>query len=134
MAGKSGAIRAGGAFVELFADSTKLKAGLASAGAMVKNFAVTGVRFLADLARKIVKIGAVIVTALAGAIAGAISVGIRGALDYAGHISDVSARTGIAAANQWVRQHINGLIPRLGVTYTRRLNDDESVGVDLSGN
>lgn len=41
-------------------------------------------------------------------------------------------RTRIVKVNQWISQHINGLIPRLGLTYTRRISNTESIGLDLS--
>jgi len=42
-------------------------------------------------------------------------------------------RTRIVRINQWIGQHISGLVPRLGITYTRRTSDKESIGVSLDG-
>ncbi len=42
-------------------------------------------------------------------------------------------RTRIVKINQWISQHVSGLIPRLGLLYTRRTSDTESVGVSVNG-
>lgn len=42
-------------------------------------------------------------------------------------------RTRIVKINQWISQHISGLVPRLGLTYARRTSDTESIGINLDG-
>jgi protein involved in polysaccharide export with SLBB domain len=42
-------------------------------------------------------------------------------------------RTRIVKVNQWISQHVSGLIPRLGLVYTRRTSDTESFGINIDG-
>lgn len=81
----SGAIRAGRAFVELFADDTKLRSGLKSAVGLLKSF-VTGVAIA----------GAGVAAAGAGIVA-VLGLSVKAAVDYGSAIKDASDRTGIAA-------------------------------------
>ncbi|MHC5053307.1 MAG: polysaccharide biosynthesis/export family protein [Planctomycetota bacterium] len=42
-------------------------------------------------------------------------------------------RTRIVKINQWISQHVSSLVPRLGLTYTKRTTDSETIGVNLDG-
>jgi polysaccharide export outer membrane protein len=42
-------------------------------------------------------------------------------------------RTRIVKINQWISQHITGLVPGFGLTYTKRTSDTEVIGVELGG-
>ncbi len=42
-------------------------------------------------------------------------------------------RTRIVKINQWISQHMGGLVEKLGFTYTRRTSSTESVGINLDG-
>ena len=83
--GKSGDIRAGGAFVELFSKDGGLRSGLAKAKAMVQNFGAS-----------MMKIGAAGIAAGA-AILGPLAAAVNKAVDYTSAIQDAADRTGIAA-------------------------------------
>jgi len=43
-------------------------------------------------------------------------------------------RTKIVKVAQWIDQHINQLIPMIGIQWTRRIDDDNAVTVDLTNN
>ena len=71
MPSNSGAIRAGRAFVELFADDSRLVRGLRSAERKLKGWGA-GVK---DIGRKMAEVGAAVVTPLVASTAKAITAG-----------------------------------------------------------
>jgi hypothetical protein len=87
MAGKSGAVRAGGAFVELFSDDSKLARGLKAAGGKLKSWG----KDVSSIGRGIFEAGAVVKTAFAGATAMFAEVGAE--------LAHMSERTGIGVSS-----------------------------------
>src|ERR1700677_840584 len=87
MAGKSGAVRAGGAFVELFSDDSKLARGLKAAGGKLKSWG----KDVSSIGRGIFEAGAVVKTAFAGAPAMFAEVGAE--------LAHMSERTGIGVSS-----------------------------------
>lgn len=43
-------------------------------------------------------------------------------------------RTPIVKLGQWIDQHINSIVPRLGVTYTEGVGSDGRIGIDTTNN
>ena len=84
MAGKAGAIRAGKAFVELFAEKSKLTKGLADAGREFKAWGAS----VAGIGKRVMGVGAGIVAPLVGFAAVAGNVG--------GELIDTAAKTGLS--------------------------------------
>jgi hypothetical protein len=87
MAGKSGAVRAGGAFVELFSDDSKLARGLKAASGKLKSWG----KDVSAVGRGIFEAGGVVKAAFTGAAAIFAEVGAE--------LAHMSARTGIGVAS-----------------------------------
>ncbi|HEV8068697.1 MAG TPA: phage tail tape measure protein [Planctomycetaceae bacterium] len=83
MPGKSGAVRAGGAFVELFSDDSKLQRGLKAAGTKLKSWG----KDVSGIGTKVFEAGAAVKGALSGAAAVFAEVGAE--------LAHMSERTGI---------------------------------------
>ena len=83
MAGKSGAVRAGGAFVELFSDDSKLAKGLKAAGTKLKSWG----KDVSGIGMKVFEAGAAVKGALGGAAAVFAEIGAE--------LAHMSERTGI---------------------------------------